>query len=77
MVLTQQGKVVALEGLRRRREAAKTQKLIRNEQLYAGSPMYFCCLACGMQNIVVPEGYLFKPDMCRECTALKDCGWLE
>jgi hypothetical protein len=75
--LTALGRKAAVAGLTRRREAAKTQTLIRNQDLYAGSPMYFCCLGCGLQNIVVPEGWLTKPDLCDECTALKSVGWLE
>ena len=74
--LTAQGKEVALAGLRERRKRAKTQKLIDNGALYAGSPMYFCCVGCGLQNIVVPEGWLTRSDLCDECTALKICGWL-
>jgi hypothetical protein len=54
MPLTTQGKAAALDGLRQRREAAKTQKLINNSALYAGSPMHYCCVACGLQNIVMP-----------------------
>jgi hypothetical protein len=78
MPLTSQGKTVALAGLVARREAAKTQKLIRNQDLYAGSPMFYCCIGCGLQNIVMPEGWFrSKPDLCEECTALKGLGWLE
>lgn len=76
--LTAQGKAIAIEGLRRRREAAKTQKVIRNEELYAGSPMYYFCNACGLQNIVLPESHIqMPPRLCNECSALKELGWLE
>lgn len=75
--LTSHGREIALEGLRKRRAAAQTQKTINNSALYAGSPMYYFCIGCGLQNIVVPENWITKPELCTECKALKDCGWLE
>lgn len=77
MPLTAQGRAIAVAALWERRKAAKTQTRINNSSLYAGSPMYFDCIGCGLQNIVMPEGWISKPDFCVECQALKDCGWLE
>jgi hypothetical protein len=76
MPLTTQGKEVALQGLRERRERGKTETKIRNIDLYAGSPMHYNCIGCGCQDIVVPESWITKPDLCTECQALKDMGWL-
>lgn len=76
--LTAQGRAKALEGLAQRRKAAKTQTHINNSSLYAGEPMYYYCKGCGLQNIVMPEGWFTgKPDFCDECQAVYDCGWLE
>ena len=74
MPMTVHGKTVALQALAERR--ANQPKKIDNNSLYAGSPMYFYCLSCGAE-IVVPESYLRKPDLCEECQALKAMGWLE
>ncbi len=76
MELTQQGKKVALEGLAKRREANKTRERVDNGNAYAGSPMHFDCKTCG-EDIMVPENYLERPKLCRECQALKELGWLE
>ncbi|MBS3903517.1 MAG: hypothetical protein KGZ30_04070 [Anaplasmataceae bacterium] len=73
---TTQGKEFALEVLRKRREHNKTRKRIDNSSLYAGSSMHFDCIGCG-EDIVVPENYITRPKLCRECQALKDLGWLE
>ena len=78
MPLTTQGKAVALEGLRLRRERGQIEKKINNSALYAGDPMYYDCAVCGCQDIVMPEGwFISKPDLCTECEALKACGWAE
>lgn len=77
MPATAQGRAAALAALAERRVKAKTQTLINNHDLHAGSPMYFCCLACGLQNIVVHESWLSKPDLCVECTAMQKLNWLE
>ncbi len=73
---TQQGKEAALKALATRREANKTRKRVNNSSLYAGSDMHFDCITCG-GDIVVPENYVTKPDLCDECQALKSAGWLE
>ena len=40
--------------------------------------MYFYCKACGALSDTLPESYLGIPkDLCDECEALKDLGWLE
>jgi hypothetical protein len=70
------GKAKALAALAVRRLKNKTRKRIDNSALYAGSPMYFDCIGCGGE-IVVPEDYITKPDLCSECQALKALGWLE
>jgi len=75
--LTAQGKEAALLGLQRRREAAKTQVVINNSDLIAGSPMFYFCNGCGMQNIVLPENHLhMPPKLCMECQAMLDMGWM-
>lgn len=48
---------------------------IRNEDLYAGSPMYFYCKLCEGE-IVVPENWLTKPDYCKPCTMIKEFDFL-
>ena len=73
---TTQGKEVALDALRNRRKENRDRERIDNSSLYAGSPMHFDCIACGV-DIVVPEGYLTKPELCQECQALKDLNWME
>ncbi len=75
MVATELGKDQALKALAERREANKTITRIDNSKLYAGEPMYFYCIGCGAQ-IMVPEGYITKPDCCPECTAMRKLGWL-
>lgn len=54
-----------------------TEQKIWNEDLLAGSPMYYDCIACGAQKIVVPETWVTKPDLCTECQALQKMGWLD
>ena len=73
---TTQGRVAALAALAKRRKENKTRKRIDNASLYAGSSMHFDCNGCGA-DIVVPENYISKPSLCRECHALKELGWLE
>lgn len=76
MVMTQQGKTVALTALVERRAKQPTQ--IDNAALVAGSDMYFYCISCGHLADVKPENYLSRPkQLCAECQALKDLGWLE
>lgn len=76
MPATEQGKQHALEALRQRRKKNKDKEPLDNSTLPAGAPMYFPCLTCG-DYIGVPESYISKPDLCAECAALKDLGWLE
>lgn len=73
---TEQGKKFALEALRKRRERNKNQKRIDNRTLRAGSYMYFYCKTCG-EEMAVPENYITSPNLCEDCLALKDVGWLE
>jgi len=55
-------------------EAHKKGK-IDNSRLPAGSPMYFYCIACGLQSDTQPEGYTCRPK--RSCDAcLKMDDWL-
>jgi len=71
------GKKVALEALAKRREKYKDKDWnAYSAGLYAGSPMYFGCKACN-DAIVVPESYISRPKLCKECQAMKDLGWLE
>lgn len=73
---TEQGKEHALAELKKRRENKPEQ--VNNASLPAGSPMYFYCKSCGHLADTKPESY-FTPvkQLCGECRALKDCGWLE
>ena len=63
-----------LAKLRERR--ANPPEQIDNASLYAGSPMFFYCLSCSGE-IIVPEAWIFKPDLCSECTRLQKLGWLD
>lgn len=73
---TAQGKAAALEALEKRRETNRDRKRVDNSSLYTGSPMHFDCIGCSA-DIVVPESYVSKPDLCGECQAMKNLGWLE
>ena len=74
---TEQGKEAALKALKERKEKNRDREKVDNSKLYAGSPMYYYCKACG-EEIVLPETHICPaPSLCRECHALKDCGWLE
>lgn len=56
---------------------ANAPEPIRNQDLYAGSPMYFYCRICGELTDTLPEGYLGRPKkLCDECADLIDKGWL-
>lgn len=73
---TQKGKKFALEQLKKRRE--NKPKQIDDEKLPAGSLMHFYCKSCSHLADTLPESYISKPkDLCDECQALKDLGWLE
>jgi len=72
---TVEGKEAALKALHERRIANADIKRIRNDSLPAGAPMYFYCFSCGAQ-IVVPESYVTKSNLCGECEAMKELGWL-
>lgn len=76
MPATEKGREYALKQLKKRR--ANPPKHIDNASLYAGSPMYYYCRACGHTADVLPESHLSLPKkLCTECQALKDLGWLE
>lgn len=76
MATTTQGKTAALKALAKRRKNQPRQ--VDNASLYAGSPMYYYCKSCGHEADVLPEGHLGRPrQLCGECQALKDLGWLE
>jgi hypothetical protein len=76
MTVTEQGKEAALRALEERR--ANKPEQIRNEDLHAGSPMYFYCRSCAHLADTKPESYIHPPKkLCDECQAMKDCGWLE
>jgi hypothetical protein len=76
MLATAQGKEHARQALAERRKYNKTRPKIDNSALVAGSPMYFDCIACG-GVITVPEDWLERAQLCRECTAMNELGWLE
>ena len=70
------GKEVALKALAYRRENKPNQ--IDNGSLYAGSPMYYYCKACGHLADCLPESHWGRPrQLCGECQALQDLNWLE
>lgn len=74
--LTVQGKKVALEDLKIRRSNKPEQ--FNNSRLPAGAPMYWYCEGCGHLSDILPESYITTPKkLCKECKALKECGWLE
>ena len=73
---TEKGKQYALEQLAIRRATNAEKPEIDNSKLPAGAPMFYRCLTCG-GKIVVPENWITKPDLCKECQALKNLGWLE
>jgi len=76
MPLTTQGKEVALAALQQRR--ARPPIRIDNASLHAGNPMYYYCKSCGTLADILPENHIGRPkQLCFECQALKDCGWLE
>jgi hypothetical protein len=69
------GKEVALKALAYRRE--NKPKQIDNGALYAGSSMYYYCKSCGHLADCLPESHWGRPrQLCDECQALKDLGWL-
>jgi hypothetical protein len=67
----------ALDALAERREHRPEQ--VDNESLPAGSPMYYYCTSCGHVSDTLPEAwFLGTPrELCTECAAMKDLGWLE
>lgn len=75
-LLTERGKEAALAGLTERRLLNRDRKRIDNASLPAGSPMVYYCIGCGA-DIVVPEGWITKPDTCRQCEAMMKLGWME
>jgi hypothetical protein len=70
------GKEHALRALAERRAKNRDRQPIDNSSLYAGSPMYFGCIACNAV-IAVPESYITRPTLCCECEAMNELGWLE
>lgn len=66
----------ALKALHARREMAKSVKLPRNEDLPAGSPMYFRCIGCGV-TLIEPEGYMSRNKHCPACADLIANGWMQ
>jgi hypothetical protein len=75
MAHTDNGKEFALGKLAERK--GNRPKQIDNSSLYAGSPMYFYCQACGHLSDTKPEDYNTAVRLlCEECQALKDLDWL-
>jgi len=75
---TTKGKELALKALAKRRKENSKKPKIDNSSLYAGSDMYFYCKACDGLADVKPESYMTPvKQLCDECQALKDLGWLE
>ena len=74
---TEQGKEHAVEELKKRRETNKDIERVNNRDLYAGSPMYYYCHECG-EEMILPESHTCPaPQLCDECKALKENGWLD
>jgi hypothetical protein len=70
------GKRASLTALKLRRATQPQQ--IDNASLPAGAPMYFYCKSCGHLADTKPELYTDPvKQLCGECQAMKDCGWLE
>ena len=68
----------ACKQFRQRRQYAKEIEQIKNDELPAGSPMYFYCRYCGVPTEVLPEDCMFLPlGECSQCRGLMDAGWLE
>ncbi len=75
---TVEDKEQALKMFQERRVRGATEEKIDDSGLYAGSDMHYDCLACGCQDIVLPETWVPpRPKFCAECQALKDKGWLD
>lgn len=72
---TTQGREIALAKLAERRAENAKRERIDNSKLYAGSPVYLDCIACG-DPIAHPETYLFRTELCAQCSALHSLGWL-
>lgn len=76
---TEQGKAFALQKLATRREENESKPRIKNQELPAGSPMYYYCKSCGALADTKPENWFgsLPKKICDECQALKDLDWLE
>ncbi|MFH0819515.1 MAG: hypothetical protein V1892_00620 [bacterium] len=78
MLATQKGKKYALKKLKKRRAQAKKEGQIDDSTLPVGAPMHYYCESCGLIADVLPEAHIGSPkELCDECQALKDLGWLE
>jgi hypothetical protein len=65
----------AIEQYIRRTKIAKSAK-ISNENLPAGSAMFFYCGECGLMVEKLPEDYIFPPHrLCSQCKGLIELGW--
>lgn len=62
--------------LRLKDRKAHPPEKIKNEDLYAGSPMYYYCTSCGHIADVKPEDWFLIPprELCDVCQALIDLG---
>ena len=77
-LVTTSGKKAALLALKMRRKENSKKEQISNSSLPAGSPMYFYYISCNDLADTKPESYVVPPkQLCEECQALKDLGWLE
>ncbi len=57
-----------LEAFKARKAKAAQTPRIDNSSLYAGSPMYFYCCACGINHATLPESYTRPPQpRCDDC----------
>ena len=73
----EKGKKYALEALAKRR--IENTKRKRNKSVFfTDAPIYFYCKFCeGLADIVSSEIIVAKPkEVCEECQALKDRGWV-
>ena len=69
---------VALKEFEERKVANAKKPRIDNSSLYAGSPMYYYCRACGGLSDVLAESDFSSPKRyCKDCQKLIDQGILK
>ena len=52
-----------------------SEERVKNNELFAGAPMFFYCALCGANHAILPETYLEQPPkLCRFCIEAEDRG---